>query len=109
VAEATIEVSGRDAERLARELQAVLAAAARPGEDVSAVEVQRSPELVIAVIGLVFSGVSTAKTIWDWWRARHAQGATVKILLADGTRMDLAGIDQGRLEIELEQRASSSE
>ncbi|MDT0348149.1 hypothetical protein [Pseudonocardia charpentierae] len=106
MAAASIEVSGPDAERLARELQAALAAAAGTGESASAVEVQRSPELVIAVIGLVFSGVSTAKTIWDWWRVRHAQGATVKILLADGTRMDLAGIDQQRLEVEFSQRTS---
>jgi len=109
VVEAAIEVSGVDAERLARELQAVLAAAAQPGQRVDAVEVQRSPELVIAVIGVVFSGVSTAKTIWEWWRARQAHGVTVKILLADGTGMDLAGIDRERLEIELERRGVSGE
>ena len=49
---ASIEVSGPDAEALARELRAVMAGAAREGETVSAVELDRSPELVIAVIGL---------------------------------------------------------
>ncbi|HEY6422242.1 MAG TPA: hypothetical protein VIY28_03135 [Pseudonocardiaceae bacterium] len=68
MATASIEVSGPEAEALARELRAVMAGAAREGEIVSAVEVDRSPELVIAVIGLVFSGVSTAKTLWDWDR-----------------------------------------
>jgi len=49
---ASIEVSGPDAERLARELRATLAAAAEPGDSVSVVEVQHSAELVIALIGL---------------------------------------------------------
>ena len=81
VATASIEVSGPDAEALARELRAVMAGAAREGETVSAVEVDRSPELVIAVIGLVFNGVSTARTLWDWWQARRPKGVTVRILL----------------------------
>jgi pantothenate kinase len=105
MATASIEVSGPDAEASARELHANLAAAAGPGDDVSAVEVERSAELVIAVIGLVFAGVSTAKTIWDWWSARRSEGVTVKILLADGASIDLAGVDRERLEIAFEQRA----
>ena len=68
---ASIEVSGPDAERLARELRASLTAAAEPGDSVSPVEVQRSAELVVAIIGLAFSAVTTAKTIWDWWHIRR--------------------------------------
>lgn len=63
MATASIEVSGPDAERLARDLRASLTAGAEPGDSVSPVEVERSPELVIAIIGLAFSAVSTAKTI----------------------------------------------
>ena len=106
---ASIEVSGPDAEHMAGELRARLAATAEPGEAVSPVEVERSPELVIAVIGLVFSGVSTAKTIWDWWRARRSQGITVKVLLADSTSVDLSGVGQQQLEIELQRRAQSGQ
>jgi hypothetical protein len=102
---ASIEVSGQDAERLAGQLQAALTAAIEPEDSVSAVEVERSAELVIAVIGLVFSGVGTAKTIWDWWQTRRSQGVTVTILLDDGTRVDLSGVDQRQLEIEFERRA----
>lgn len=109
MATASIELSGPDAERLARELRATLAAAAEPGDSVSPVEVDRSPELVIAVIGLVFSAVSTAKTLWDWWCARGSEGVTVKVLLADGTALDLAGVDQQRLEMELQRRAQSGQ
>lgn len=106
---ASIEVSGPSAERLARELQAELATAAAPDESVTAVEVERSVELVVAVIGLVFSGVGTAKTIWDWWRGRRSEGVSVKILLADGGVVDLSGVNQEQLEIELERRARSGE
>ena len=102
---ASIEVSGPDAEALARELRAVMAGAAREGETVSAVEVDRSPELVIAVIGLVFNGVSTARTLWDWWQARRPKGVTVRILLPDGAQLNLAGINHQQLEIALSQAA----
>ena len=104
---ASIEVSGADAERLAGELRASLVAAAQPGDSASQVEVERSAELVVAVIGLVFSGVRTAKTIWDWWRARVPQGVSVKILLADGSQLDLSGVDERQLEMELGRRAKS--
>lgn len=107
MATASIEVSGPDAERLARELQASLTRAAPSGDIVSPVEVERSPELVIAVIGLVFSGVGTAKTLWDWWRNRGSGGIKVQILLADGTRLDISRLDQHQLESELERRARS--
>ena len=102
---ASIEVSGPDAEALARELRAVMAGAVREGEIVSAVEVDRSPELVIAVIGLVFSGVSTAKTLGGWWQARCPKGVTVRILLPDGAQLNLAGIDHQQLEVVLGQAA----
>ena len=71
---ATLEVSGADAAQWAAELHAALAANAQPGDSVSPVEVQRSAEMVIAVIGLVFAGVGTAKTIWDWWQSRRPEG-----------------------------------
>ena len=103
---ATVEVSGVLAAQRAAELHTVLAANAGRGERVSPVEVQRSAEAVIAVIALVFAGVDTAKTIWDWWHTRRPQGATVKILLGDGTQVDLSGISREQLESIL-QRAIS--
>jgi hypothetical protein len=99
MATASIEVSGPNAERLAGELQAALVAAIQPGSSVSPVEVERSADLVIAIIGLVFSGVGTAQTIWDWWHARRPEGVKVRILLDDGTQVDLSGVDQKQLEI----------
>jgi hypothetical protein len=107
MAAASIEVSGPDAGRLAGELQAALARASEPGDSVSPVEVERSAELVVAIIGLVFSGVGTAKTIWDWWHARRSEGVKVKILLDDGTQVDLSGVDQKQLEIVLGRRPTS--
>jgi hypothetical protein len=62
---ASVEVSGAHAERLAVELQVALSRTLGPAERVSPVEVHRSPDVLVAVIGLVFSGVSAAKTIWD--------------------------------------------
>ena len=106
MATASIEVSGPNAGRLAGELQAALAAAVEPGDSVSPVEVERSAELVIAIIGLVFSGVGTARTIWDWWHARRPEGVKVKILLDDGTQVDLSGVDQEQLEIALGRRTT---
>jgi NADH dehydrogenase FAD-containing subunit len=106
MATASIEVSGPDAERLARELQAALATAVQPGDSVSPVEVERSADLVIAIIGLVFSGVETAKTIWDWWHARRSEGVKVTILLDDGTQVDLSGVDQEQLQITLDRRTT---
>lgn len=107
MATASIEVSGPNAGRLAGELRACLVTAIRPGDSVSPVEVERSADLVIAIIGLVFSGVGTAKTIWDWWDARRPEGVKVKILLDDGTEVDLSGLDQKQLEIVIGQRTPS--
>lgn len=100
---ATIEVSGAEAARQAADLHATLSAGARPAESVSPVEVDRSAEMVVAVIGVVFSGVSTAKTLWDWWQSRRRPGTSVNILLADGTRVDLSTVTQGELEITFQQ------
>jgi Effector Associated Constant Component 1 len=104
MATASIEVSGPSAERLAGELRAVLVTAIQPGNSVSPVEVERSADLVIAIIGLVFSGVGTAQTIWAWWQGRRPEGVKVKILLDDGTQVDLSGVDQKQLEIVLDRR-----
>jgi hypothetical protein len=105
---ATLEVSGSEAARGAADLQAALVAGAAPGDSVSPVEFQRSAGLVVAVIGLVFGGVGTARTIWDWWQSRRAQGTTVRILLADGTEVDLSTVSQGELEVRLQRSASQS-
>jgi hypothetical protein len=51
MATASIEVSGPNAERLAGELRAALVTAVPPGGSVSPVEVERSADLVIAIIG----------------------------------------------------------
>jgi ferric-dicitrate binding protein FerR (iron transport regulator) len=112
MATASIEVSGPDAERLAGELRAALEKAAGPGEGASPVEVQRSAELVVAVIGLVFSGVGAAKTLWDWWQATRSQPTSVtgagavrvRVLLTDGTVVDLSSVDSRQLELELGRR-----
>ncbi|MEV6928999.1 hypothetical protein AB0M46_31520 [Dactylosporangium sp. NPDC051485] len=100
---ATVEVSGAQATQWAAELHAVLTANAAPGDSVSPVEVERSAAIVIAVIGLVFSGVGTAKTLWDWWYARRRDGGTVKILFSDGTSIALSDISQEQLEIVFQQ------
>jgi hypothetical protein len=107
MATASIEVSGPNAERLAGELQAALVAAIEPGDSVSPVEVGRSADLVIAIIGLVFNGVGAAGTIWAWWHDHRSEGVKVKILLDDGTQVDLSGVDQEQLEIALARRAPS--
>lgn len=107
MASASIEVSGPDARRLAEELQAALAAAVEPGDRVSPVEVERSADLVVAVIGLVFSGVGAARTIWDWWHDRRAEGVEVKIVLDDGAQVDLSGVDHKQLEIVFDRRTAS--
>lgn len=96
---ATLEVSGPDAARWATELHATLAANAQPGDSVSPIEVQRSAEIVTAVIGLVFAGVGAAKTIWDWWHSRRPEGATIRIFLGDGTQLDVSNVSQSQLEI----------
>lgn len=96
---ATVEVSGEQAAGWAAELRAALAASAGPADSVSPVEVRRSAEMVIAVIGLVFSGVEAAKTIIEWWQSRKEDGAAVTVLLPDGTRIELAEGSQARLEI----------
>ncbi len=101
---ASVEVSGPNAEHLAGELRAGLATAVEPGGSVSPVEVERSAELVIAIIGLVFSGVEAARTIWDWWHARRSEGVKVRILLDDGTVINLSGVDQKELEIAFDRR-----
>ena len=107
MAAASIEVSGPGAERLAGELQAALVTAIQPGDGVSPVEVERSADLVVAIIGLVFSGVGTAKTIWDWWHDRRSAGVKVKILLDDGTQVDLSGVDHEQLQIAFVRRTTS--
>ncbi|WP_433041254.1 hypothetical protein [Dactylosporangium sp. CS-033363] len=96
---ATVEVSGAQATQWAAELHGVLAANAEPGERVSPVEVERSAAVVIAVIGLVFSGVGTAKTIWEWWHPKRDKGGTVKIQLADGMSVSLSNVSLEQLEI----------
>jgi hypothetical protein len=103
---ASVEVSGVDAASWAAQLQATLAAQVRPGESVSPVEVQRSAEVVIAVIGLVFAGVDTAKTIWEWWQSLRPDGAAVTILLGDGTRIEVSDVSQAELERIVERAVS---
>jgi hypothetical protein len=106
---AIVEVSGVQATQWAAELHAVLTANAQPGDpgdNVSPVEVQRSAKMVIAVIGLLFAGVGTAKTIWDWWHSRRREGVAVTILLSDGTRLNLSDVSQDQLEIVFQQDES---
>ena len=104
VVNVSVEVAGPGAERVARELRADLASEVPPPDRVGPVEVERSADLVVAIIGLVFSGASTAATLWDWWSPRRTEDATVAILLPDGARLDLAGLSREQLEQELERR-----
>lgn len=60
----------------------------------------------MAVIGLVFAGVDTAKTIWDWWHSRRYEGARVTILLADGRRLEMSDVDPDQLECVFQQNQS---
>jgi hypothetical protein len=99
-------MSGAQAAQWAADLHAALATNAQPGDSVSPVEVQRSAELVIAVIGLVFSGVTTAKTIWDWWHSRRPEGVAVTILLSGGSRLDVSQVSRAQLEIVFRQDES---
>ncbi|GAA1656717.1 hypothetical protein ACFQY4_36805 [Catellatospora bangladeshensis] len=103
---ATVEVSGADAAAWAAELRATLVANVRPGDSVSPVELQRSAELVVAVIGLVFAGVETAKTIRDWWHSRRPEGITVTILVSDGAQVDVSVVSEAELEIVFQRAAS---
>lgn len=96
---AVVEVSGVQAMRWAAELRGVLAGNAGLGGSVSPVEVQRSAADVMAVIGLVFSGIGAAKTLWDWWQAGHRDGGTVTVVFSDGTRVTLSDVDLQQLEI----------
>ena len=105
MASASIELSGPDAERWASDLHAALVLTEGSAAGVSPVEVQRSADLVVAVIGLAFSGVGTAKTIWDWWQPHRSTGVKIKILLEDGAKVDLSEVDQQQLEIEFDRRA----
>jgi hypothetical protein len=107
MATASIRVSGPNAQRIAAQLRAALGKELGPGESVSPVELDRSAELLVAVIALVFSGVGAAKTIWDWWQDHKSQGVTVSVTLDDGTQVDLAGADLKRLEIELQRRTTT--
>jgi len=100
---ATVEVSGAHATQWAAELHARIAANAEPGERVSPVEVERSAAIVVAVIGLVFSGLGTAKTLWDWWRAGQRKGGTVTIRFDNGTSVALSDVSLERLEIVFQQ------
>ena len=107
MATASIEVSGPNAGRQAEDLRAALVTAIQPSDSVSQVEVERSADLVIAVIGLAFSGVGTVKTIWDWWHDRRSEGVRVKILLDDGSRVDLSDLDREEPEIDFVRRTLS--
>ena len=61
---------------------------------------------MIAVIGLVFSGISTATAIWSWWQSRRREGIVVRVLFSDGTQLDLSDVDQDELEITFRHAAS---
>ncbi|WP_431935728.1 hypothetical protein [Micromonospora sp. RP3T] len=105
---ATVAVSGAQAAKWAAELRGVLAASAGAGERVSRVEVEKSATVVVAVIGLVFSGVGTAKTLWDWWQGRRKDegGVTVTVQFGDGTSIALANTNLEQLQIVFQQADS---
>jgi hypothetical protein len=111
--DATIQVTGVDAPVWAEDLRRELTAGQTAGDHVGSVEVERSAELVMAVIGLAFSGVSTAKTIWDWWQASKktkggGEQVTVRIVFGDGEQVDLSSVDEGQLQVIVERRAGQA-
>ena len=97
--DATVQVIGPSAQKRAEELRGQLADRKQAKEHVGPVDVERSPELVIAAIGLAFSGVGTAKTIWDWWKGHKDdtdtddEGISVRVVFADGDAVELSGLD----------------
>ena len=113
----SIELAGLDAASEAAELRAMLLQRAEAGTRVGPVEVERSAELVIAVVALAVSGVSAAKDLRDWWQSRqsaapkdHTTGASngqtrVKVVFDDGTRIELGATDAQELEIEFQKRS----
>lgn len=44
--------------------------------------------------------------MWDWRHDRRSEGVKVKILLDDGTRVDLSGVDQEQLEIAFDRQTT---
>ncbi len=107
--DAMVRVTGPKAGQVAGELRGRLAS----GGDVGAVEVEKSAELVIAVVSLAFSGVGTAKTIWDWWLSRKGDdgkgdGVAVRIVFGDGEQVDLSQVDGGQFETIIERRTSET-
>ncbi len=107
--DATIQVSGPAADEAAQSLRNRLEAELDGDDQVAPVEVNRSAELVIASIGLAFSGIQAAKTLWDWWAERRGdEGLRVRILLDDGEQVDLSGVDREQFELILDRRSKGS-
>jgi len=95
---ATIKVSGPEAAESAQDLARVLS---ESGIEHSPPEVDKSLELAIALISLAFSGVQTAKTIWDWRQAHKSRPINVHIVFPDGTEIDLDAMDLDELTIKV--------
>lgn len=104
-----LQLSGRDAESEAADLRGVLADSVGADASVSGVELDRSADLVVALIAITFEGVGAAKALWDWWQTRRAKGVTVRLILEDGRTLNLATVDQEQLVIELERLPDSPE
>lgn len=112
VVDVTVQVMGRDAQGQAEGLRRALVAGQQAGDRVGPVQVERSAELVMAVIGLAFSGVGTAKTIWDWWQARNDSGdddgVRVRVVFVDGESVELSSVDEAGLTVIVERRAAEA-
>jgi hypothetical protein len=87
----TIQISGAKAAESASILRARLVA--QIGNDAVS-EVQshstKGPD-VVALLSLVFGGISAADILWKWWQARRDSGIEVRIETRDGDAVEIRG------------------
>jgi hypothetical protein len=96
---ASIQVSGPSAEPVAEALHGRLQA--EVGDAVGRPQHLKGDE-IITIISLALGAFSPAKAMWDWWRAREPDGTRVKILLPDGSELDLAVSNLEELQLKLD-------
>ena len=97
---AVIRIEGVDAAEAADALGIQLAASLGD-EAVAPVQVLRDGA-VVAVLGLLFAGISAADVVWGWWQARQSQGVSVRIETSDGASVELSNASRADLEALLE-------
>ena len=89
-----VEIRGEGCDRVAQDLRSRIA---RVSGGETSIEVERGVDPV-AVVGMLFAGVQTAKTIWDWWQTRAHSSVTVNLIFGDGRVLELNATTRGELE-----------